>query len=61
MSAMLLKANLPPAIIRQQLKQIYYTHLYKAQTKEDYILLEHFVYEGIVDGFRVLERKEVFR
>ena len=61
MNAMLLKANLPPAIIRQQLKQIYYTHLYKAQTKEEYIPLEHFVYEGIVDGFRVLERKGMVR
>ena len=35
MNAMLLNANFAPAIIRQEQKQLYYTYLYKAQTKND--------------------------
>ena len=34
MNAMLLRANVAPAIIRQEQKQLYYTYLYKAQTTE---------------------------
>ena len=58
MNAMLLNANLTPAIIRQQQKQLYYTYLYKAQTKEDHSQLEDFLCEAIMDGFNVLERTD---
>jgi hypothetical protein len=56
MSAMLLKANMAPAIIRQENKQLYYTYLYKAQTKEDYSLLEDFLCDAIIEGFEILGR-----
>lgn len=59
MSAMLLRANIPPAIIRQERKQLYYTYLYKAQTAKDSSQLEDYLCDAILDGFRVLGRKEL--
>ncbi len=56
MCAMLLKANLPPAIIKQENKRLYYTYLYKAQTKDDQSLLEDFICDAVIDGFKILER-----
>lgn len=58
MNAMLLKKNLPPAIIRQQQKQLYYTYLYKAQTKNDQSQLEDFLCDAVMDGFKILERAD---
>ena len=58
MNAMLLKANLAPAIIRQEQKRLYYTYLYKAQTKNDQSQLEDFLYNAVMDGFRILERTD---
>ncbi|MBI5754773.1 Fic family protein [Candidatus Peregrinibacteria bacterium] len=59
MSAMLLKANFSPAIIRQEQKQLYYTYLYKAQTKNDQSQLENFLCDAVLEGFRILERDEI--
>lgn len=59
MNAMLLSANFAPAIIRQEQKQLYYTYLYKAQTKEDHSQLEDFLCEAIMDGFNILERTDL--
>jgi Fic family protein len=56
MTAMLLKANFAPAIIHQQQKQLYYTYLYKAQTKGDQSQLEDFLYDAVMSGFNILER-----
>ena len=58
MSAMLLKANMAPAIIKQQNKRLYYTYLYKAQTKNDQSQLENFLCDATIDGFKILERLE---
>ena len=58
MNAMLLKANLAPAIIREGQKQLYYTYLYKAQTKEDRSQLESFICDTVMDGFNILERTD---
>ena len=58
MNAMLLSANLAPAIIRNEQKQLYYTYLYKAQTKEDNSQLEDFLCEAVTDGFKILERQD---
>ena len=55
MVAMLLKANLPPAIVLQENKQLYYTYLAKAQTEEDCSLLEDFVCDAIREGFGMFE------
>lgn len=59
MNAMLLNANFAPAIIRQEQKQLYYTYLYKAQTKEDHSQLEDFLCEAIMDGFKILDRTDI--
>lgn len=59
MNAMLLNANHAPAIIRQEQKQLYYTYLYKAQTKEDHSQLEDFLCEAVIDGFTILERTDI--
>lgn len=58
MDAMLLKENLPPAIIEQKQKRLYYNYLYKAQTKEDQSQLESFICDSIMGGLDVLERKD---
>jgi len=58
MDAMLLKANLVPAIIRQEQKQLYYTYLYKAQTKDDHSQLQNFICDAVMDGFKILERAD---
>jgi Fic family protein len=58
MNAMLLNANLAPAIIRQEQKQLYYTYLYKAQTKDDRSQLENFLCEAVMNGFKILERTD---
>lgn len=57
MIAMLLKDNLAPSVIHKENKQLYYTYLNKAQTKDDTSQLEDFVCDAILDGFKILERK----
>ncbi|MBU3924983.1 Fic family protein [Patescibacteria group bacterium] len=59
LNAMLLRANFAPAIIRQEQKQLYYTYLFKAQTKNDQSQLEDFLCDAVIDGFKILERKDV--
>lgn len=59
MTAMLIKANLAPAIIKQRQKRLYYACLYKAQTKNDQSQLENFLCDAITDGFKILERTDV--
>lgn len=59
MNAMLLKENFAPAIVRQEQKQLYYTYLYKAQTKDDSSQLEDFLCDAVMDGFRILEHKDI--
>lgn len=56
MCAMFLKANMAPAIIRQEQKQTYNTYLYKAQTKNDHSQLEDFLCDAVMNGFKILER-----
>lgn len=58
MNAMLLNANIAPAIIRQEQKQLYYTYLYRAQTKDDNSQLENFICEAILNGFSILNRTD---
>lgn len=59
MNAMLLSANLAPAIIREVQKQLYYTYLYKAQTADDQSQLENFLCDAVADGFEILERTDI--
>ncbi len=59
LNAMFLQANFAPAIIRQEQKRLYYTYLLKAQTKNDQSQLEDFLCEAVLDGFKILERKDL--
>ncbi len=59
MNAMLLQANLAPAVVRQEQKQLYYTYLYKAQAKNDSSQLEDFLCDAIMNGFKILERENI--
>ena len=56
-TAMLLRNNLPPAIIKQQKRSLYNSCLKKSQLKDDFIPLEDFVCNSIIAGFLILERK----
>ncbi len=55
--AMLLKTNLPPAVIKQEKKRLYIACLNKAQLKGDASLLEDFICDAVLDGYEILERK----
>ena len=58
MTAMLLQANLAPAIIDQNKKQFYYVYLLKAQTGGDQSQLENFLSDAVFDGLKILERTD---
>lgn len=57
MTVMLLKNNLPPAVIKQQKKRLYNSCLKKSQLQEDFIPLENFICDSIIAGLLILERK----
>ena len=55
MIAMLLKNNLPPAIIRQEKKQFYYVSLRKAQLENDTTQLQDFLCDAVLEGAEILD------
>lgn len=55
--AMLLIANIAPATIRQEEKQLYYTCLRRAQLKDDFTQLEDFICKAVMIGFGIVDRK----
>ena len=55
MAAMLLRSNLAPAIVKKEKKQRYYECLQRAQLKSEYTSLEAFLYDAILDGFKILD------
>ena len=55
MTAMLLRRNLPIAIIRQEDKNLYYKYLQKSQIKGDLSLLEDFICNSVIDGYKIIE------
>ena len=54
MQAMLLINNLPPAVIKKQVKTSYLQYLNKAQTEEIYAHLEDFMCTAVEEGFKIL-------
>jgi Fic family protein len=56
--AMLLQNNYPPALILQENKRIYMRYLNKAQMTDDQSLLEDFLCDAVLLGFKMLERKK---
>lgn len=57
LTAMLLKNNVAPAVIKQEEKQIYYACLRRAQLHDDSTQLEDFVCDAVAGGFDILERR----
>ena len=53
--AMLLLKNLPPALIKQENKHLYYSFLNKAQSSNDTSLLENFICEAMFEGLELLK------
>lgn len=57
MTAMLLKANIAPALIKQEQKHRYYNCLSSAQLKGEFSQLENFICEAVFEGFNIVKRK----
>jgi Fic family protein len=55
MAAMFLRENLAPALVHQDKKRIYYNALQKAQVDEDYLFLEEFICDSVLNGFLLLK------
>ncbi len=56
LQAMLLKYNLPPAIIKQKKKGLYNNCLRTSQLKDDFLPLEDFICDAVFEGFKILKR-----
>lgn len=57
MHAMALKENLSPVVIRSEQKKLYMTYLNKSQMTGDMNLLEDFVCDALLEGYRIIERE----
>ncbi|MBI4396732.1 MAG: Fic family protein [Elusimicrobia bacterium] len=57
MHAMALKTDLSPVVVLQEKKRFYVTYLNKAQMKDDFSLLEDFLCDGLLEGYRIVERE----
>ena len=58
MHAMALRENLAPVVVLQEKRRLYVAYLNKAQMKNDQSLLENFVCDAILQGYRILERRQ---
>lgn len=56
MTYMLLRANIPPAIISQKKKRFYYLYLNKAQTDNRLDLLTDYICDAILDSYQIIEK-----
>ena len=57
LDAMLLKENLPPALIKQEKRRFYLLYLSKSQIDHELSLLEDFLCDAVLDAFSILERR----
>lgn len=55
LSAMLLLANLPPAVIKIKEKKFYLNYLRRSQLYQDYTKLEDFICDAILNGFKIIQ------
>ncbi|MCX6738315.1 MAG: Fic family protein [Candidatus Parcubacteria bacterium] len=56
MTAMLLSNNFPPAIVKQEKKRFYNSCLRKGQLQEDFLPLEDFICDAVIEGIKIIER-----
>jgi len=54
---MLLRKNIAPAIIKQEKRQSYISSLNKSQRTDDFSLLEDFICDAVLEGYKIIERK----
>lgn len=54
MNAMLLKADLPPAMIRQEQRRFYILYLNKSQIENNFVLLEDFICDAVLDSYELM-------
>lgn len=54
MHAQALQHGLPPVLIKQEKKQAYYTYLERAQLAGEYIFLESFLYDALLESYQLL-------
>lgn len=57
MHALALRENLPPVVIRSEQRKLYMTYLNKSQMTGDMSLLEDFVSDALLEGYRIIERE----
>jgi len=57
LQAMFLRQNLAPALIKEENKTLYMKYLNISQTKNDFSLLENFMCEAIMNGYKIIKRK----
>jgi fido (protein-threonine AMPylation protein)/DNA-binding XRE family transcriptional regulator len=55
LSAMLLLHNLPTAVVEIKEKGLYLSYLRKSQLKNDFVDLEDFISDAILNGFKIIE------
>ncbi|HLD21504.1 MAG TPA: Fic family protein [Patescibacteria group bacterium] len=51
-----LQHGLPPVLIKQEKKQAYYTYLQKAQLEGQTIFLESFMYDSLLESYKLLQK-----
>ena len=56
MNAMFLKDNIAPAVIQQEERRKYIVALHKSQDSGDTSLLEDFICDSILEGYKIVER-----
>lgn len=50
-----IRYGLPPVLIKRDKKQAYYTYLERAQTMEEYVFLESFICDSLLESYELLE------
>ena len=55
MTAMLLRKNLPIAIIKQKNKSLYYKYIQKSQIQGELSVLEDFICDSVFDSFKIIK------
>jgi len=61
MQAMALRKHIAPPVILQEKRPLYIAYLQKAQMTDDQSLLEDFVCDAVLEGYKLLERWNVVR
>ncbi len=56
MHIMALRKNLPPVLIENTRKRIYYKYLQKAQLQGEYYFLEDFIADSLLESYKIVEK-----